>query len=836
MKAFSTNRTAVAIALSLTFAVASLISLVNTPVSAQTELEVDTTAYLSFSPNPVGVGQTVLVNVWLRPATHVSRHLTNYKVTITDPDGKKKTETLESYYGDTTSWFTFTPGKAGTWTLKFEFGGEHFPEADAPGGFAEPPIVHLGACYYKPSSTEEQELVVQQESVYPWPASPLPTDYWTRPISPENREWWSIAGNYPWTSKGGAEYEGWPADTNPYASNYKFVPWVQAPNSAHVLWRKQTSIGGLIGGSMYQSSLGTMTLGGGTPSAIYAGRCYQSVTKPGGEDVLQCYDLRTGEVIWEISPDPVPVQYMFGIFEMPGTIQLCYEEAAPETPGATARAGEDVNLVVLGDRLVKISPWDGTVIMNVTGMSGTLYNDPYVLSIQNTNPYYPYYGPPPEYFLINWTIARNAGPIVYTAGGSQPITENFTERIISNVSFALGAYSFGLVYDYEAGIAASVNNVVPSETRAWTGGTNILAASLETGKLLWNVTVPDNCHTPATAVADHGKVAFACMNRYWMALNLKDGKIAWRSEEADYPWGCWWAYTVASAYGNLYGLSYDGIYAFNWTNGKISWKYEVPAPYAYESAYGDYPFMGSVVIADGKLYAQNNEHTPTSPLTRGWRLHCVNAITGEGIWNITGSMTPGAVADGYLTASNMYDGYMYVFGKGQSETTVTVPSTAVQVGQSFTITGTVLDMSPAQPGTAAVSDEYMGTWMEYLHMQKPKPTDAKGVTVTLATLDPNNNWIDIGEATTDLNGMFGFTWAPEVPGLYQIIATFEGSESYGSSTASTYLTAITAPAATPEPTPTPASAADLYFLPVSAGMIVAIVIVLALLILLLRKR
>ena len=832
MSILKNKATAIAFSLFLILAIA-VTSLANTQVSAQTELEVDTVAYLSFSPNPVGVGQTVVVNVWLRPPTHVSRHLTNYKVTITDPDGEQTIKTLESYYGDTTSWFTFIPDKVGTWKLKFDFAGEHFPETDAVGGFGEPATIHLGACYYKPASTEEQELEVQTESVYPWPASPLPTDYWTRPISPENREWWSIAGNYPWTTKGGADYEDWPAGTNPYASNYKFVPWVQAPNSAHVLWRKETSIGGLIGGSMYESSLGTMSLSGGTPSAIYAGRCYQSVTKPGGDDVLQCYDLRTGEVLWEISPNPVPMVSFLGIFFMPGTIQLTYEEASPETPGATARAGENVELVVLGDNLVKISPWDGTITMNVTGMSGTLYNDPYVLSVQTVGN--PYFGPPPQYFLINWTIAQNAGPVVYAAGGGQPTTTNFTERIISNVTFALGS-SFGLVYDYEAGIAATVTNVVPSESDAWTGGTNVAAASLKTGDLLWNVTVPDNCHSPATAVADHGKVAFACMDRYWMALNLNDGTIAWRSEKTDYPWGCFWAYTVASAYGNLYGLAYDGIYAFNWTNGKINWKYEAPPPYAYESSYGNYPFMGSVVIADGKLYAQNNEHTPTSPLTRGWKLHCVDAITGEGIWNITGSMTPGAVADGYLTAGNMYDGYMYVFGKGQSATTVTVPSTEVQVEQSFTITGTVLDMSPGQPGTAAVSDEDMATWMEYLHMQKPKPTDAKGVTVTLTAIDPNQNFIDIGTATSDLNGNFGFNWAPEVPGLYQIVATFEGSESYGSSTASAYLTAVAEPPATAPPATSQPSMADLYLIPSVSGIIVAIVVVGVILMLMLRRR
>ena len=45
-----------------------------------------------------------------------------------------------------------------------------------------------------------------------------------------------------------------------------------------------------------------------------------------------------------------------------------------------------------------------------------------------------------------------------------------------------------------------------------------------------------------------------------------------------------------------------------------------------------------------------------------------------------------------------------------------------------------------------------------------------------------------------------------------------------------------APPATTEPTPTPASAADLYFLPMSIGTIVAIIAIGIVLILMLRKR
>ncbi len=44
-------------------------------------------------------------------------------------------------------------------------------------------------------------------------------------------------------------------------------------------------------------------------------------------------------------------------------------------------------------------------------------------------------------------------------------------------------------------------------------------------------------------------------------------------------------------------------------------------------------------------------------------------------------MAPGAVADGYLAAADTYDGYMYVFGKGKSATTVTAPEMTIAKGQ-----------------------------------------------------------------------------------------------------------------------------------------------------------
>ena len=151
--------------------------------------------------------------------------------------------------------------------------------------------------------------------------------------------------------------------------------------------------------------------------------------------------------------------------------------------------------------------------------------------------------------------------------------------------------------------------------------------------------------------------------------------------------------------------------------------------------------------------------------------------------------------------------------------------------------GTVMDMSPAQPNTPAISDASMSDWMEYLHMQQPLPADAKGVDVTLDVIDSNGNYRNIGATTSDTKGFFSYMWTPDIPGKYTVIATFAGSESYYSSYAETaFGVEEMISAATPEPTQAPASATDQYFLPVSIGIIAAIAVVGVVLLLLLRKR
>jgi hypothetical protein len=140
---------------------------------------------------------------------------------------------------------------------------------------------------------------------------------------------------------------------------------------------------------------------------------------------------------------------------------------------------------------------------------------------------------------------------------------------------------------------------------------------------------------------------------------------------------------------------------------------------------------------------------------------------------------------------------MYVYGKGPSSTTVTAAPKVTSWGASVLLEGTVTDQSPGTKqlevtsrypnGVPAISDEDQDAWMEYLYMQQVCPKDAEGVEVVLETLDPNNNFYEIGRVKTDSSGMYKLLWEPPVPGEYTIIATFEGSDSYGSSYAETAI-------------------------------------------------
>jgi hypothetical protein len=266
--------------------------------------------------------------------------------------------------------------------------------------------------------------------------------------------------------------------------------------------------------------------------------------------------------------------------------------------------------------------------------------------------------------------------------------------------------------------------------------------------------------------------------------------------------------TIFASYGRIYQIGMDGaIHALNLTNGQWLWDFNTGSS-GTETNYGQWPllsagFLGGAPGTGGlRIYATGG-HTHLQPLFRGSEMYAVDGETGKLLWSIYGWWQAGSAvgADGYMLAVNGYDNQLYSFGKGKTAITVTAPQTLVPKGQPVLISGTVTDQSPAQPGTPAISDESMSGWMEYLNMQKPKPNNATGVKVHLTAIDPNNNFQDIGVVTSDAGGLFKTLWTPPVEGAYAIKASFEGSESYWSSSAECAMGVgvTTAPAVTTAP-------------------------------------
>jgi hypothetical protein len=124
----------------------------------------------------------------------------------------------------------------------------------------------------------------------------------------------------------------------------------------------------------------------------------------------------------------------------------------------------------------------------------------------------------------------------------------------------------------------------------------------------------------------------------------------------------------------------------------------------------------------------------------------------------------------------------------------------------------------------------MTEYMEYLHMQKAIPANTIGVPISIDAVDPNGNFVHIGDVTSDESGVFAYAWEPTIAGQYKISATFMGDDSYGSSYANTYATVVDAPNVSPTPTQT-ANVNDvvgplsMYIIGIGVAIIIAVAIV-----------
>jgi hypothetical protein len=498
---------------------------------------------------------------------------------------------------------------------------------------------------------------------------------------------------------------------------------------------------------------------------------------------------------------------------------------------------------ISGGRLYKINPVTGAVTTNVSisGLPGTtLHNqvEGCILGVQNLGSSVP---EAERYRLINWS----------TIGS----TTNITQRILSNTSYARS--SIPSYTDWHVGYGA---NVAQQEIDGTRRSQTLTGYNAYTGVQVWGPVVENAPqYSGSCTIADNGKIAILDMFGKYIAFDLTSGKRAWETQTMNYPWGAtaFGVYGVASAYGMLFRPGYDGLWAFNWTDGSTVWYSPRYAKADFESPYTEfvegeevYPGQTAVRIADGKVYIYDGEHSPQQPRVRGWSLYGMDVWTGEIIWEVAmGGATMfgsepsiGPIVDGYLhmPATN---GMVYIIGKGKSTTTVTAPDVSVPLGTSFTIKGSVLDMSPAQPGTPCVDSGYsMTTQMNYLHLQYPidgiwHNETITGVPVTLSAIGSDGTYYDIGTATTDgYYGTFGMAWTPPKQDTYTIMANFAADASYGSSGAATSVTVGPAPEEVVIPPATEPTDYSMLLYGVLAAVIIAIILGVVAVLLVLRKH
>ncbi|WNZ29296.1 MAG: PQQ-like beta-propeller repeat protein [Candidatus Bathyarchaeota archaeon] len=786
--------------LSLILLLAISTTVVTLPAAFAQEKTRVTYAFIGATPNPVGVNQEVLLHVgitdYLLAAEDGFEGLT---VTVEKPDGSS--ETLGPIRTDSTggTGWVYVPTMTGTYYLQTNF-PEQIYTWESPALF-DPAL--SGEILYQASQSDKLEFVVQENPIEYYPGHSQPTEYWTRPIDSQLREWSTISGNWLTGAGRGAT----------------IAPYNDGPETAHILWTTELTMGGLAGGDMGEHGMvtGDAYEGKYSGSIIIGGNLYYNKFEAQGgssvEQVVVAIDLHTGELLWEktlLDNEQIEFgQTMYwdtmnahGVYTYlwatSGSTWMAFDAQTgrwvynmTDVPSGTRTYGPNGEILIYSVSNGVLTKWNSTAVY-------------YNTLLDETDNYY--------YYAGRWR------PQGRTFDASYGI--DLTVELPDSISGSPSAY-----YVNDRAVGVSVSN---TEVETW-------AVSLEPGNegtLLYQKTwaAPADWASTnldigfATGSVDEGVfVLWVKETRQYYAFDINTGNYLWVTEPEHYM-DSYAGTSYVIAYGNLYSVGYAGIvYCYDITTGNTEWTYLIDDKYNEILWSNGWPARIQFVT-DGKLYIGMEEHSTVDPKPRGAPYVCLSA-DGEEVWRIDGGFRQthwggnSIIGDSIIAAMNTYDQQIYAIGKGATSITVSAPDSGVSVGSSATLKGSVMDVSPGTEtaalkirfpnGVPAISDKDMSEWMKYVYMQFEKPAYATGVTVTLEAIDPNGNYQYIGITTSDISGNYGFTFKPEIEGKYTIMATFAGSGGYYGSTTTTYLSVDpAASASTPINTDGPADATE----------------------------
>ncbi|MDD4326534.1 MAG: hypothetical protein PHC63_08945, partial [Candidatus Bathyarchaeota archaeon] len=254
---------------------------------AQVPEEMKTFPVIDAIPNPVAVGEDCLIRAGiLQPLASQAYGWKDITVTVVRPDNT--TETLGPITTDSTgvSFVNYVPNQVGTYKLTTNFPEQEMPvdtfDMERGGAFIPKGTI------MKASTSETLELVVNEEPSMFYPGHPLPTEYWSRPIDPQLREWAVISGNWLFRPDNSL------APYNDYA-----------PETGHVLWANDLTTGGLAGG-LFDSVPATSETGDAyegkySNTIVMNGIVYYRIGEYGNVPKTVAVDLHTGETLWVLN-------------------------------------------------------------------------------------------------------------------------------------------------------------------------------------------------------------------------------------------------------------------------------------------------------------------------------------------------------------------------------------------------------------------------------------------------------------------------------------------------------------------------------------------------------
>jgi hypothetical protein len=701
------------------------------------------------------------------------------------------------------------------------------------------------------ASTATSTFLVTEEASKMYPGHSLPTEYWSRPIDPQLREWYSISGN-------------WVARPDNSLAPYND----DAPETAHVLWAKDLTTGGIAGGLLGEdlvpatSETGDAYEGKFANSIVLNGVLYYNQHDQGLPDVIHAVDLHTGEELWTKNNTSVAFGQVvwFDSFNYDGVFTYVYSTSGSSYIAWDPFDGKwcfTFNNVPSGVR--SFGPKGEILIYQINYQAGwmALWNST-LAGLQNS--------------AIGTSSYGSWGSQVQgkTFDASTPKCYSWNVTIPKGLTASTSFFSAILkVYNEDRVVSVFFNQ---TKVRVWALPLNNITPTLTA-----NVSSPQSITTiydkwwsaPSEWLEGSNTIHYVGASNnveggvlgLWSkeltthyGFSVETGDYLWQTDSEIYLDAYGWGnaeHTWYYAYDKLFSVGVGGIlYAYDLTTGETVWTYNMTDAYG-EPVTGQNWWGWITLIADGKIYLGTCEHSAENPLPRGAPQICVNASNGAELWRVDGMFRNtrwggnGVIGDSIIATMDTYDQRVYAIGKGQSKATVSVGPKVTTEGGSVVIEGTVMDNSPGLKttkmqlrfpnGVAAVSDASMSKWMLYVYKQFEQPTDATGVPVVISVIDNNGNYRTIGTTTSDANGYYSFNWCPDITGKYTVIAQFAGSAAYYGSIAETSF-AVDAAASTPAPTETPQSAADLYFIPAIVGVIIAIIVVGAVLALLVTKK